>query len=76
VQDHGCPGELSTIAILGVCARGLADLGYDPRTEDTRFPLERMPTRPLSGPALRAVQPRAGTVTRSRSGLAAASGHR
>jgi hypothetical protein len=72
VQDHGCPGELSTIAILGVCARGLADLGYDPRTEDTRFPLERMPTRPLSGPALRAVRPRPGTVSRCQ-GVAATS---
>jgi fatty-acid peroxygenase len=76
VQGHRCPGEPSTIAILGVCARGLADLDYDLRPEDTRFPLERMPTRPLSGPALRAVQPRAGTVTRSRSGVAATSGHR
>jgi hypothetical protein len=56
-----------------VCARGLADLDYDLRPEDTRFPLERMPTRPLSGPALRAVRPRAGTVRRSQ-GVAATSG--
>jgi len=74
VQGHRCPGEPSTIAILGVCARGLADLDYDMRPEDTCFPPERMPTRPLSGPALRAVRPRAGTVSRSRGSVAATSG--
>jgi len=74
VQGHRCPGEPSTIAILAVCARGLADLDYELRPEDTRFPLERMPTRPLSGPALRAVRPRTDALTRSPGVAATTSG--
>ncbi len=53
-QDHRCPGERLTLALMVSCTRLLTRaLDYDVPEQDLTLPLNRMPTRPRKGLRMR-----------------------
>ncbi|GIG89291.1 cytochrome P450 [Plantactinospora endophytica] len=46
---HRCPGETTTVALLGALSGRLAELDYEVPEQDLGISLRRVPTRPRSG---------------------------